>query len=173
MREVFEALAKYKRNVDESVIGIAAKLDEGKLAAPMGTYFPSIYDQLKHLFGSDVNWIKRLKPAFTGSAALGTSRFAAFDNESLKSLGAKDASSLFADMRELDATVCAFVAELAEPDLAKSVTYKNYKGQTETHPLWQILLQWFNHGTHHRGTISGQLDILGVENDYSSLIAKI
>ena len=173
MREVFEALAKYKWNVDESVLAIVEKLDEGKLSAPIGTFFPSIYDQLKHLFGSDVNWIKRLKVAFPKSAALGGSRFADFDNDSLKSLAAKDAKSLFANIREMDATARAFVAELDEAALAQSVTYKNYKGQSETHPLWQVLLQWFNHGTHHRGTISGQLDILGVENDYSSLIPKI
>ena len=173
MREVFEALAKYKQNVDESIIGITEKLDPSKLVAPMGTFFPSVYDQLKHLFGSDVNWIKRLKPAFPESKALGSSRFADFDNDSLKALDAKDAKNLFANMIELDATVRAFVSELDEVGFAKIVAYKNYKGQSESHPLWQVLLQWFNHGTHHRGTISGQLDILGVDNDYSSLIAKI
>jgi uncharacterized damage-inducible protein DinB len=173
MREVFEALAKYKQKVDENVIGIAEKLDSGKLVAPMGTYFPSVFDQLKHLFSSDVNWIKRLKPAFPKSEALGRSRFADFDNDSLKTLDAKDAKVLFANMKELDATVRAFVSELDESALVKNVEYKNYKGQSENHPLWQVLLQWFNHGTHHRGTISGQLDILGVDNDYSSLIAKI
>lgn len=173
MREVFDALAEYKAKADESVIGIAASLGQEKLSAPMGTYFPSVYDQLKHLFGSDVNWVKRLRLAFPKSAALTASRFVDFDNESLKGLGPENAPRLFADMREIDATAAAFVAELDEAALATSVTYKNYKGQTETHPLWQVLLQWFNHGTHHRGTISGQLDILGVENDYSSLIAKL
>lgn len=173
MREVFEALAKYKMNVDESVIAIVEKLDEGKLASQTGTYFPSVLDQLKHLFSSDVNWIKRLSAAFPKSAALSASRFIDFDNDSLKSLSAKDAKTLFANMRELDATVRAFVAESDEGSLEQNVSYKNYKGQAESHPLWQVLLQWFNHGTHHRGTIAGQLDILGVENDYSSLIAKI
>jgi uncharacterized damage-inducible protein DinB len=114
-----------------------------------------------------------LGPAFPKSKALGGSRFVDFDNDSLKALDAKDAKTLFANMKELDTTVRAFVAELDESALAKSVAYKNYKGQSEAHPLWHILLQWFNHGTHHRGTISGQLDILGVENDYSSLIPKI
>lgn len=173
MNEVFEALAKYKQGVDESIMAITGKLDESRLAASTGTFFPSVYDQLKHLFGSDVNWIKRLKAAFPKSEALALSRFVDFDNESLKALAPKDASRLFADMREMDRTIRLFVAELDEAALARLVTYTNYRGQSETHPLWQILLQWFNHGTHHRGTISGQLDILGVENDYSSLLAKL
>ena len=53
------------------------------------------------------------------------------------------------------------------------MTYKNYAGKDEGHELWKILLHWINHGVHHRGTISGQLDSLGVENDYSSLLPKI
>jgi uncharacterized damage-inducible protein DinB len=40
-------------------------------------------------------------------------------------------------------------------------------------PLWQLLMQWFNHHTHHRGQVSVQLDALGIENDYSGLLDKI
>ena len=173
MKEIFDALAKYKAAVDESVIGIAEKLGEDKLLAPTGAFFPTVYDQLKHLFGSDVNWVKRLKAAFPKSPALASSRFADFDLEALKALPGKDRGTLFADMREIDRDARAFVDELDEAALAAQVTYKNYKGQVETHELWKVLLQWFNHGTHHRGAISGQLDSLGIENDYSSLIAKI
>jgi uncharacterized damage-inducible protein DinB len=76
-------------------------------------------------------------------------------------------------MREIDGDVRAFVAELDEEALAAPITYKNYSGKDETHELWKVLLQWFNHGVHHRGTVSGQLDALGAENDYSSLLPKI
>lgn len=173
MKEIFEALATYKMKVDESVLAIVEKLGEDKVLAPSGAYFPTVYDQLKHIFGSDVNWIKRLKTAFPKSAVLAKSRFADYDLEALKARPIGDRSRTFADMREIDRDVRAFVAERGEADFAVPVAYKNYKGQAETHELWMILLQWFNHGVHHRGTISGQLDALGVENDYSSLLSKI
>jgi uncharacterized damage-inducible protein DinB len=171
--EVLLALARYKLNVDESVLGIVEKLGEERLTAPSGAYFPTIYDQLKHIFGSDVNWIKRLKPAFPKSAALAASRFAELDLQTLKAPFAEMGAKVFADMRELDRTALAFVAELDDEDLGVSVSYKNYKGEAESRELWKLLLQWFNHGCHHRGTISAQLDALGVENDYSSLLPRI
>jgi uncharacterized damage-inducible protein DinB len=173
VKEIFEALAMYKMKVDESVLDIVEKLGEDKVFAPSGAYFPTVYDQLKHIFGSDVNWMKRLKPAFPKSAVLARSRFADYDLEALKALPKGDRGRFFADMRELDRDIRALVAELDDKDFATTVTYKNYKGQAETHELWKLLLQWFNHGVHHRGTISGQLDALGVENDYSSLLSKI
>jgi uncharacterized damage-inducible protein DinB len=67
----------------------------------------------------------------------------------------------------------AFVSELGPDAFSTMVTYKNYQGQSETRELWKLLLHWFNHGVHHRGAISGQLDMLGVENDYSGLLQKI
>jgi uncharacterized damage-inducible protein DinB len=173
VKEIFEALATYKMKVDESVLAIVEKLGEDKILAPSGAFFPTVYDQLKHIFGSDVNWVKRMKTVLPKSAVLAKSRFADYDLEALKARPIGDRSRTFADMREIDRDVRAFVAERGEADFAVPVSYKNYKGEAETHELWKVLLQWFNHGVHHRGTISGQLDALGVENDYSSLLSKI
>jgi uncharacterized damage-inducible protein DinB len=155
---MMEALATYKMKVDESVLDIVEKLGEDKLLAPTGAYFPTIYDQLKHLFGSGVNWIKRLKAA---------------DLQKLKAPFGEVGTKLFADIRAIDREALAFVAELDDAALASAFSYKNYKGELETHELWQALLHWFNHDTHHRGAISCQLDSLGIENDFSSLLNKI
>ena len=173
MKVIIEALAKYRMNVDESVLGIVEKLGEDKILAPSGAYFPTVYDELKHNFGSSVNWIKRLKAAFPKSAALAASGFAEFDLQSLKAPYTEAGKRLFADIRRIDRETCAFVAELDDKMLAAAFTYKNYKGDNETHELWKALLHWFNHETHHRGAISCQLDSLGVENDFSSLLNKI
>ncbi len=173
MREIIAALALYKKNVDESVLAIVENLGEDKLLAPTGAYFPTVYDQLKHLFGSDVNWVKRLKAAFPRSAALAKCRFAEFDLQSLKAPFAEAGARLFADMREIDRDVLDFVAELDDAALAAPVSYKNYKGADESHELWKVFLQWFNHGSHHRGSVSVQMDSLGVENDYSAVLPRI
>jgi uncharacterized damage-inducible protein DinB len=173
VKEIFEALATYKMKVDESLIGIAEKLGEDKLLAASGAYFPTVYAQLKHIFGSDANWIKRLKAIFPGSAILSGSRFAEYDLEGLKALPIGERAKFFADMREIDRDIRAFVAELDDEALAATIRYKGYTGQEEAHELWKALLHWFNHGVHHRGTVSGQLDALGVENDYSGMLQKI
>lgn len=173
MREIIAALAKYKEGVDESLLALLEKAGEGKLSAKTGSFFPTIFDELKHLLGSDVAWIKRLGPYFPHNAPLAKSRFASYDGEALKAAAAGDRARIFADIRAIDAEVRAIVDAFGPEDLAKRVTYTNYKGESQTYELWKILLQWFNHGTHHRGAISCQLDTLGVENDYSSVLTKL
>jgi len=107
------------------------------------------------------------------NATLAKSRFLSYDSAALKALSVSQRAQLFADMREIDREAYAFVSGLSAEDFSTPVTYKNYQGQDETHELWKLLLHWFNHGVHHRGTISGQLDSLGVENDYSGLLQRI
>jgi uncharacterized damage-inducible protein DinB len=173
VKEILSALARYKLNVDESLLGILGKLGEDELLAPTRAFYPTIYDALKHLFNSDVNWIKRLKAAFPKSPTLAACRFADFDPQALKAPFAEGGARLYADIRELDRAVVALLAELGDRELAAAFSYKNYKGESETHELWKVFLQWFNHGTHHRGAISAHLDALGVENDYSAVLPRI
>jgi len=37
------------------------------------------------------------------------------------------------------------------------IEYKDMKGRPYSQPVWQILLHLVNHGTHHRGQVSGFL----------------
>ncbi len=173
MKELFEALANYKAKVDDTLIRILEGLGEDKLMADTRMFYPTILGQLKHLLAADANWIKRLKAALPGSATLAASRFGDYDGEALKALGFAERSRIFADIRDLDRDLAALVAELGEEAFASSVTYPFRQGKPDTRPLWQALMQWLNHGSHHRGSISGQLDSLGVENDYSSFIATL
>jgi uncharacterized damage-inducible protein DinB len=69
--------------------------------------------------------------------------------------------------------ILQFIEELDENKLKSAFKYKNFKGEDMEGTLWKILLQWFNHQTHHRGQISVLLDMLGVDNDYSSMLGRI
>ena len=46
-------------------------------------------------------------------------------------------------------------------DTSAAMTYKDLKGNQWTQPLWQLILHVVNHGTHHRGQVSGFLRALG------------
>lgn len=42
-----------------------------------------------------------------------------------------------------------------------SVAYKDTQGNAFSRPLWQLVLHVVNHGTHHRGQVSGFLRAMG------------
>jgi uncharacterized damage-inducible protein DinB len=42
-------------------------------------------------------------------------------------------------------------------------TFKDLQGKEWTQPLWELVLHVVNHGTHHRGQVSGFLRTLGKE----------
>ena len=50
---------------------------------------------------------------------------------------------------------------LTDESVAASVSFTDLKGNPHTQPLWQIILHVVNHGTHHRGQVSGFLRTLG------------
>lgn len=54
-----------------------------------------------------------------------------------------------------------FLAAQDEAALAGKIEYKDLKGNSHTTPLWQIVLHVVNHGTHHRGQVSGMIRALG------------
>jgi uncharacterized damage-inducible protein DinB len=41
------------------------------------------------------------------------------------------------------------------------IVYQDLKGRTWKQPLWQLVLHNVNHGTHHRGQVSGFLRAMG------------
>jgi uncharacterized damage-inducible protein DinB len=71
---------------------------------------------------------------------------------------------------EVDAATQAYLAGLTEPDLARTITYANFQGETWSYPRWQALLHQVNHATQHRseaaqlmtrfGCSPGDLDLL-------------
>jgi uncharacterized damage-inducible protein DinB len=50
---------------------------------------------------------------------------------------------------------------ITDNDAASLISYRDLKGRAWTQPLWQIVLHVVNHGTHHRGQVSGFLRALG------------
>jgi uncharacterized damage-inducible protein DinB len=52
-------------------------------------------------------------------------------------------------------------ALLTEESIHNEISYKDSKGNAFVSPIWQIVLQVVNHGTHHRGQVSGFLRAMG------------
>jgi uncharacterized damage-inducible protein DinB len=50
---------------------------------------------------------------------------------------------------------------LNDDAVSADLTYQDMRGNTWTQPVWKLVLHVVNHGTHHRGQVSGFLRTMG------------
>jgi uncharacterized damage-inducible protein DinB len=60
---------------------------------------------------------------------------------------------------------------LTDTSAASGISYRDLKGRTWTQPAWQLVLHLANHGTHHRGQVSGFLRTMGHTPPVLDLVA--
>ena len=82
-----------------------------------------------------------------------------------------DFSELQKAIETLDNAFVEMVASLSDEDLSRTVTFTTTRGTAE-YALCIFIMQYANHGTHHRGQISQILDEMGVENNFSGIAPK-
>ena len=58
---------------------------------------------------------------------------------------------------------------LTEDSIQREISYKSTKGDAFVTPIWQSVLHVVNHGTHHRGQVSGFLRAMGHKPPLSGL----
>jgi uncharacterized damage-inducible protein DinB len=173
MKTIFQAYARYNKNVNQDIISILKTVPQKKLAQRFKTFFPTIYDMLFHILLSDINWIKRFKTLFGTYESIKMSKMGSYDETRLKEELKGDYENLFELRGKMDEEMENFIKELKEDDYTRILQYKTYKGEDTEKEMWKVLMQMFNHATHHRGQVSGLLDMLGVENDYSAILPRI
>lgn len=172
MLEVFKAFARYNAKANGIVMGHLKALDEGGLCRDYGTFYPTLTDTVLHVMGSDARWLGRLA-AF---------RDAGFDVSRIESIKAdckadpvnayRERARIAGLRSELDADIIKTADAI--PEAALALPFEIQFGDRKiSPPLWQLLLQWFNHQTHHRGAVSAMLDMAGAENDFSLVLDKI
>jgi len=173
MKTIFQSFARYNKNVNQDMINIVKTLPQEKLKKRFQTFFATIYDMLFHILLSDINWMKRFKTLFGAYNSIETSKIGSYDETKLKEALKGGYEKLFELRETVDKEIDDFVKELRDDDYGKVLKYKNYKGEDTEKEVWKVLMQMFNHQTHHRGQISDLLDMLGIDNDYSTIFPRI
>jgi uncharacterized damage-inducible protein DinB len=172
MKNIFQAFAKYNQSVDLSILELVEPLTQEKVMTKTKAFFPSIFETMNHNLLSDLFWLKRFSDGFKDSKAL-THEIVSLDFRNLRTELEGDYTKLFKYRKQADEAILQFIEEIEENKLNSVFKYKTYKGEEMENILWKILLQWFNHQTHHRGQISVLLDMIDVKNDYSSMLNRI
>ncbi|MGH9399536.1 MAG: DinB family protein [Thermoanaerobaculia bacterium] len=145
----------YGRWARSKVLEPVASLTAEEYARPIGGSFGSVQATLAHLYGADWVWLER------------------WQGRSPRSLPASQEVPTLPALREkwqqVEDGQKAFVARLTSEQLAGPLSYVNFKGDTFTYPLGEVMIHVANHGTYHRGQVATLLRQLGktpVSTDY-------
>jgi len=128
------------------LLNAAAGLTPEELSHDFHTADRSVLGTLAHVYAADRIWFARL----TGGPA---PDFAAD--------AVRDVSALQNGWTALLERWKAWAADLTDEQALAQIAYSDTKGRPWKQPLWQLILHVVNHGTQHRGQVSGFLRSLG------------
>jgi uncharacterized damage-inducible protein DinB len=172
MKDLFVALSRYNKKTNDIVFSYIRKMSQEQLGRQTNAYYETIPQIVLHVINSDVKWLTRLsnyrQTTFKKEALDGFTK----DNK-------PDTGILFGRMEEfcgvrstVNDEMIELINSIPENDFTREVEM-DFGGKRIKKALWKLLLQWFNHHTHHRGQLSMIFDVLGIENDYSLVLDKI
>jgi uncharacterized damage-inducible protein DinB len=159
------ALAKYNRGANLNLVELLEKAGTEVATKETGTFYKTVLGTIQHCFWYELSWLKRFK--VLGDSPVLRASILNEDIDALKAKTGDDLVKIAALMKELDALYVSFVEEISVEDLQKTIKFKNFKGEDQERIVWQAIFHVLNHYTHHRGEISGALDVMGVSNDFA------
>jgi uncharacterized damage-inducible protein DinB len=128
------------------LLNAAAELAPQELTHDFGTADHSVLGTLAHIFAGDRIWLARL----SGAPIPGFIR----DED-------RDLAVLQTEWPAVLEGWKAWAAGLTDERATAPFAYVDQRGRHWTQPVWQLVLHAVNHGTHHRGQVSGFLRSLG------------
>lgn len=160
-------LARYNQAANEKMDAVIRTLTREEWDRDLGGFFKSVHALCSHLYVCDYILLKQRYFAAREFALAKDSFFA--PGYTHKDVLFPSKEEYLAARPELDKKILEFAGELREEDFSLIVRYKDSLGELKEKDLGGTVLHGFNHETHHRGMISVYLEILGRDNDFSSL----
>jgi len=142
--EVLRSHLAYTAWADERLMRAVEQIPEEHLNHDFQTADRSILGTLVHTFAADRIWFRRVlgEPNTT---------FISDEDRSLATLQ-RQWPGVLKRWQEWAATL---------QDPTTMISYRDMKGNPYESPAWEIVMHVVNHGTHHRGQVSGFLRTLG------------
>jgi uncharacterized damage-inducible protein DinB len=129
------------------LVDAASALDPQELTRDFATADHSVLGTLVHIYASDRAWLGRIQgnpPA----------RYMDPEKDMHLAVLRNDWPALLERWKQWGAL-------LTEDSIHKEISYIDTKGNAYVTPTWQIAFHLVNHGTHHRGQVSGFLRAMG------------
>ena len=164
--EVVRAMARYNRWMNEKVFASAALLGDEECKRDRGAFFKSIHGTLNHLLVADRIWLGRLHGVVPPAGFLAAG-IRALDQELFA-----DFTELRAERQHTDQAIDAWATTVTPSSFEETLRFVAVGRQRE-HPLWWVVMQLFNHQTHHRGQITTLLLQAGQDPGSTDLLAML
>jgi len=165
-------LAQYNEWMNAKLYETAAKLSPEQLAENRGAFFGSVLGTLNHIMVGDTVWLKRLATHPAAHRSLEPIRQRE-QPAALDQILHHDFGRLSEEREKLDAIIVAWAAELSEANLDHVLEYRNMKGVPMRKLFGSLVLNLFNHQTHHRGQATTLLSQAGLDVGVTDLLALI
>jgi uncharacterized damage-inducible protein DinB len=170
--EYVVAMAAYNEWMNAKLYATAGELSEDELAVGRKAFFGSIIGTLNHIVVGDTIWLKRFATHPARHASLDPirelSRPAALNQSLFSKL-----DELLARRKMLDAVLRDWSNDLSEADLSHVLSYNNMQGVPARKSVAGLLVQFFNHQTHHRGQATTLLSQAGVNVGVTDFLALL
>jgi uncharacterized damage-inducible protein DinB len=145
--EVLRTHIEYTAWASARLVEAAGQLTPEELTHNFATADKNVLGTLVHVFAADRIWMARVTGQVPG-------KFIDPERDMLLSVLQNDWPPLLRKWQEYTSALTANSAEAI-------IRYQDTKGNSYQNPAWQIVLHLVNHGTHHRGQVSGFLRAMG------------
>ena len=144
--DVLRTHLDYSAWASRRLLDAIAELPAEDLTRDFQTAEHSVLGTLAHIFYADRSWLWRL----SGGEDPGGLK------DSDRSLAV-----LQADWPAIQERWRLWAADLTDDQAAAMLDYRDRRGNPYRQPVWQLIFHVVNHGTHHRGQVSGFLRAMG------------
>ncbi len=158
-KEYTLTMARYNLWQNQSLLAAADGLSAAERQLDRGAFFGSIEKTLSHVFWGDMLWMSRFAgtPAPEGSGL-----------DSVNFIG--NWKQYLVDRRAFDERILKWAHEVAPDWFDGDLSwYAGSVGRDLTQPRKTLVIQFFNHQTHHRGQVHAMLTAAGAKPDDTDL----
>ncbi len=135
----------YSAWASQRLLDASAQLSADELTRDFQTADKTVLDTLVHVFAADRIWLARVQG----------------QQRSFRDPEDRDLTVLQTEWPALHERWKLWLRDFHDDDAMRVISYQDLKGRAYAQPVWQILLHVVNHGTHHRGQVSGFLRSMG------------
>jgi uncharacterized damage-inducible protein DinB len=128
------------------LLAAAGQLSPEELTRDFGTADKNVVGTLAHIFAADRVWMARIQGQPPGKFITPEDR---------------DLAVLHREWPALLQVWKQWAGGLTDENVGTMASYQDLKGNPYSTAWWQIVLHVVNHGTHHRGQVSGFLRAMG------------